>query len=211
MRTPDPKILEEATLLLTHGGSILYGLNHVNSDEDFYRVVKDEFYWEAIGAAPSGNRRRMARQTIRGDRDEMTVAFGTFAQFAFDGAPQALESMFSQMATIDHLEEFRTSYYASTGPDSMRENYRRTIHRFCYGTFKQRRHALRLSINLNQAQESGGKFNPTMTPEDAAYITAMAGSSPEQFIEALEGLNHYEISDDYNMDEIRQRFAEDNM
>lgn len=141
MRTPDPKILEEATLLLTHGGSILYGLNHANSDEDFYRVVKDEFYWDAIGAFPSGQRRRLARQTIINGRDEMTVAFGTFAQFAFDGAPQALESMFSQMATIDHLEEFRNSYYASTGPDSMRENYRRTIHRFSYGNFKQRRHA----------------------------------------------------------------------
>lgn len=211
MRTPDPKILKEATLLLTHGGSILYGLNHANSDEDFYRVVKDEFYWDAIGAAPSGQRRRLARQTIVNGRDEMTVAFGTFAQFAFDGAPQALESMFSQMATIDHLEEFRDSYYASTGPDSMRENYRRTIHRFSYGNFKQRRHALRLSINLNQAQKSGGKFNPTLTPEQATFITAAAGSSPKEFIETLEALNHFQISDEYNIEEISQRFAEDNM
>lgn len=211
MTTPDPKLLEEATLLLTHGGSILYGLNHANSDEDFYRVVKDEFYWQAIGAYPSGKPKMLIAQHINNGIDELTVSFKTFSILAMKGSPQTLETMFSQLATIDRLAEFRKDYFAGMGPDSMIERYRQTIHRFCYGTFKQRRHALRLSINLTESMTNGGRFNPTLTPEQAAFITATAKSSPEQFIDALKSLNHYEISDEFNMAEIAERFAEENM
>ena len=91
---------DSETLLLTHTGSKLYGLNHANSDNDTYRIIK----------TLDNNRKRNARQKITGDNDEITIDFKTFANFAYDGQPQALEAMFSPIATIDHLHEFRSNF-----------------------------------------------------------------------------------------------------
>lgn len=201
--------LEAGTLLLTPNGSRLYGLAHANSDEDYYRVVLDDYFHDAVGKAPTGNRNRLIHHVVNENGvDELTVGFGTFARLAFDGTPQTLETMFSQQSIIDRLEEFRHAYYASTGPDSMRDAYRRTIHRFIYGNFKARRHALRLSINLEEAMRSGGRFNPTLTAEQATYITAAASSNPEEYIRTIEDINHYQISDSYNMEDLRKGFAD---
>lgn len=200
--------LEAGTLLLTPNGSRLYGLARPNSDDDYYRVVLDEYFHDAVGKAPTGNRNRLIHHVVNDEVDELTVGFRTFAELAFNGTPQTLETMFSQHSIIDRLEEFRNAYYASTGPDSMRDAYRRTIHRFIYGNFKSRRHALRLSINLEEAMRSGGRFNPTLTPEQAAYITSAASSSPEEYIRTIEDINHYQISDSYNMEDIMKGFAD---
>jgi hypothetical protein len=200
--------LKAGTLLLTPNGSRLYGLAHANSDDDYYRVVLDDYFYDAVGKVPTGNRNRLIHHAIVDGVDELTVGFGTFARLAFDGTPQTLETMFSQQSIIDRLEEFRQSYYASTGPDSMRDAYRRTIHRFIYGNFKARRHALRLSINLEESMRSGGRFNPTLTPEQAAYITAAASSNPEEYLRAVADINHYEVSDSYNMEELEKNFAD---
>jgi hypothetical protein len=200
--------LEAGTLLLTPNGSRLYGLAHANSDDDYYRVVLDDYFYDAVGKAPTGNRNRLIHHAINDGVDELTVGFGTFARLAFDGTPQTLETMFSQQSIVDRLEEFRHAYYASTGPDSMRDAYRRTIHRFIYGNFKSRRHALRLSINLEESMRSGGRFNPTLTPEQAAYITAAASSSPEEYIRTVEEINHYQVSDSFNMVDIAKGFTD---
>jgi hypothetical protein len=200
--------LEAGTLLLTPNGSRLYGLAHSNSDDDYYRVVLDDYFHDAVGKAPTGNRNRLIHHAINDGVDELTVGFGTFARLAFDGTPQTLETMFSQQSIVDRLEEFRNAYYASTGPDSMRDAYRRTIHRFIYGNFKSRRHALRLSINLEESMRRGGRFNPTLTAEQASYITAAASSSPEEYIRTIEDINHYQISDSYNMEDLAKGFAD---
>lgn len=205
----NPDTLKANTLLLTPTGSHLYGMAHAGSDQDFYRITPDTYFWNAIGASPTGNRKRMARQHINNGIDEITLAFGTFARFAFDGIPQALEAMFSEQCIIDELTEFRNSFYAGTGMDSMREKYRKTIRSFAHGDFKQRRHALRLSINLEEAMQSGGRFNPTLKPEQITTITEMAASNPASFIKGLESLNRYEIASNFNMEEIAGSFAKE--
>lgn len=191
------------TLILTPIGSHLYGLAHAGSDRDFYRVVTDAYF------ASHNRGGRKAAHKITAESDEVTVPLGKFSQFAFSGYPQALEAMFSEQTTIDRMSAFRDRFYAGIGMDSMRERYRKTIRNFAHGDFKHRRHAMRLSINLDQARISGGRFNPTLTADQAEFITAAAGSTPEQFIAALESLNHYQIADSFNMEEIADSFAKE--
>jgi len=200
--------MAEHTILLTPIGSHLYGLAHASSDEDFYRVVPDDFYWKAIGQFPTGKPKMLITQHINNGIDELTVSFKTFSILAMKGAPQTLEAMFSQQASIDRLEAFRKDYFAGMGPDSMIERYRQTIHTFIYGNFKSRRHALRLSLNLNESMANGGRFDPTLTPEQVKYISDLAASSPEEYINGLVALNHYEISDSFDMEELAGYFAE---
>lgn len=202
-----PEELAENTLLLTPSGSRLYGMAHASSDEDFYRVVPDDFYWKAVGAWPTGHPKMLIAQHINNGIDELTVSFKTFAILAHNGTPQTMEAMFSQQASIDRLEEFRKDYFGGLGHDSMIERYRRTIHTFIYGNFKSRRHALRLSLNLNEAMINGGRFNPTLTPEQVSSISALAASTPEEYIAGLISMNHYQISDSFDMDELREQFA----
>lgn len=201
-----PEELAENTILLTPIGSHLYGLAHAGSDQDFYRVVHDEAYWKAIGAFPSGKPKTLITQHINNGIDEITLSFKTFSILAHAGSPQTLEAMFSQQASIDRMEAFRKDYFAGFGNDSMIESYRKTIHTFIYGNFKSRRHALRLSLNLNEAMINGGRFNPTLTPSEADYISKMAASSPEEFIAGIKFMNHFEIADEFDMEEIARNF-----
>lgn len=202
-----PEELDENTLLLTPSGSRLYGLAHANSDEDYYRVVPDEFYWKAVGAFPTGKPKMLIAQHINNGIDELTVSFKTFSILAMNGTPQTLEAMFSEQATIDRLDAFRKDYFAGMGHDSMIERYRKTIHTFIYGNFKSRRHALRLSLNLNESMINGGRFNPTLTAKEVDYISKMAASTPDEYIAGLVAMNHYQISDSFDMDELRENFA----
>lgn len=202
-----PKELDAHTTLLVRGGSMLYGLNHAGSDEDYYRVVPDEHYWQALGRWPSGDPKIKARQSIVGDRDEMLVSEKTFHIFCYEGAPQALESMFARNALIDHIEEFRHSYYAGLNLDHMCGRYMRTIKRFAYGDYKKRRHSLRMSLNLREAMESEGRFNPTLTTDQVAYVSEVASSTPERFTGQLREINYFTVEEDWNMDEIRENFA----
>lgn len=205
-----PEELDANTLLLVRGGSRLYGLAHENSDEDFYRVVPDEHFWKAMGKWPSGNPRIKATQTIIGTEDQMLVSEKSFHIFCFEGAPQALESMFANDALIDRIGPFRNAYFAGLNLDHMCGRYLRTIKSFAYGNFKKRRHSLRMSINLREAMETGGRFNPTLTEDQAAYATATASSSAEEFITALSDINYFTIDEDWNMEEIRANFAQGN-
>lgn len=169
------------TLLLTHTGSKLYGLNHANSDNDTYRIIP----------TIQNGRKRNAKQTIKGGEDEIIIDFKTFAQFAYDGQPQALEAMFSPIATIDHLSDFRNNFYAGLNQDSMIGRYRKTITKFAHGNFKHRRHALRLTLNLEEAMANRGRFNPRLSEADRNMITEMAMDA--RYAERLQGLSHYDL------------------
>lgn len=183
------------TLLLTHTGSKLYGLNHANSDNDTYRIIK----------TLDNNRKRNAKHKITGDEDEITIDFRTFANFAYEGQIQALEAMFSPIATIDHLTEFRSSFYAGLNMDQMIGRYRRTITKFAHGNFKHRRHAMRLAINLDEAIANRGRFNPRLSAENIAKITEQA-NDPD-FCTHLQALSIYDLH--LNTDEINANlFAE---
>lgn len=204
MFTPDE--LNAHTTLLTHGGSVLYGLNHADSDEDFYRVVPDEHYWSAIGKHPSGDPKTKAHQTIVDGIDQMIVSEKTFHRFCYEGIPQALEAMFTQKPVIDRLGAFRNDYFAGMNTEHMCGKYMRTIKSFAYGNFKKRRHALRLSLNLRQAMETRGFFNPTLGVDEAAWISSIAASNPELFIETLNSINYFTVEENWNMEEINSNF-----
>lgn len=202
-----PEELEENTVLLTHGGSIMYGLNHADSDEDFYRVVPDELYWLAIGSYPRGNPHNLALHTIIDGVDQTLVSEKTFHKFCFEGIPQALEAMFAPLTLIDKIESFRNDYFAGLNLDHMCGKYTRTIKSFAYGNTKKRQHALRLSFNLAEAMETGGRFNPKLSEEQVAFVRAKARSTPDEFIHAIQEINYFTIDDDWNWDELNQNFS----
>lgn len=106
----------------------------------------------------------------------MLVDFGTWLGMCERGVPQALEAMFSTQPIVDELTQFRANYRVGT---QVFERYFRTIKSFAlHEDYKRKRHALRLALNLNQMGRYG-YFNPTLTPEDAQYISAMAIKSNE--------------------------------
>lgn len=162
------------TLFKTIHGSNLYGLAHENSDEDYYTVLANR----------PKRRSRYAKQTIVDGIDSMVVDLSTFTRYADMGVPQALEAMFAPTAEIDVIEEFRWHYRANL--PNARDRYCRTIKSFALGdTFKKRRHAFRLCLNLTELMERG-RFNPTLTPIEAARITDRAGR--HNYLQLLEGM-----------------------
>lgn len=159
------------TLFKTVHGSHLYGLSHANSDNDFYTVVTKEQTPPRFGKQ---TRARYAKQKIDGDLDSMVVDFGTWVEMCKSGVPQALEAMFSSMPVgDDRIADFRSSFRVGTG---VYERYFRTIKSFALAedeSRKKRRHALRLALNLAEMSRTG-RFNPTLSAEDARYITNMS-------------------------------------
>jgi hypothetical protein len=163
-------------LFRTITGSRLYGLANDNSDFDYYTVIP----------TVKKSRKRYVRQTIRDGVDSVVVDMSTFMAFCDAGVPQALEAMFSTVAEIDSIADFRASYFVNL--PRMVATYRRTIKNFASGNLKQRRHALRLAINLNEAM-SHGRFDPRLGPHQASAITAIAKMEDEWFYYFLEKYN----------------------
>lgn len=156
-------------------GSHLYGLNHAGSDEDYYSIVYGD-----------GNRSNAARnktkQTIINGIDTVKVSLNHFMQLARDGSHQALEAMFSEKTYGDSLEGLRKNYYVGTEIFSI---YERTIRNFALSNdFKRRRHGLRLMLNLNEMVERG-RFNPTLTAEEAKTITDKTNGTFDQYFDYI--------------------------
>ena len=149
-------------LFSTPHGSRLYGLHHANSDHDRLEVY--------------GFNKFKPKQRIVGDDDVVKASLDRFLLYCEKGVPQYLEAMFSQKATVNRIEFITETYTPNMA--RMRDTYFRTIKSFwLYGVenddHKRRRHALRLVLNLREAQERG-RFNPTLSPEDAAWVTEQA-------------------------------------
>lgn len=158
-------------LFKTVHGSRLYGLSNENSDEDFYTVIRKQPFRK-------GSKARYAKQKIVGNVDSMVLDFGTWVEMCRSGTPQALEAIFSTMVIEDSIEEFRLSYRAGT---EVYDTYFRTIKSFALSedsSTKKRKHALRLALNLNELAKTG-RFNPTLSKEDAEWVTKMATKSHE--------------------------------
>jgi len=165
--------MSREVLFKTIHGSRLYGLNHAGSDDDFYTVVTKKLTDTRIGRQTKA---RYAKQTIVDNEDSMVVDFGTWVEMCKSGVPQALEAMFSGMPLEDRIGDFRASWYCG---DQVYQRYFRTIKSFALSEdegIKKRRHALRLALNLNEIGRTG-RFNPTLSKEDANYITRMATKS----------------------------------
>lgn len=154
---------ERPLLFSTPHGSHLYGLAHAGSDRDTYAVY---------GNVPH-KRAHWARQTIVGDQDQFSIDLGTWLHHCEIGVPQALEAMFSPIPTFDQLGPLRAGFRVGT---AVIPRFMRTIRSFCAdGSVKRRRHALRLSINARDLLHHG-RYDPTMTPEDAKWATRIAES-----------------------------------
>ena len=147
-------------------GSHLYGLAHDMSDMDIYTVTT--------------SRKHRGTQRIREDvpgevRDVTEIGLDAFLERANSGSHQAVEALFS-----------RRKIWADRGYQSLIENhficgpevfskYERTIKKFCYGDFKRRRHAVRLSFNLH-ALRMHGRFNPEMTQPEILWASGAANA-----------------------------------
>lgn len=147
----------DKTILVTVHGSHLYGLNHSESDVDFFRVVESDLRTE---------------QVVSGGFDVVTMGLKSFLRHVFDGSHQSCEALFSPVAYID--PKYR-SFFAGirvTGEDAF-ARYRRTIHSFSYGDGKKRRHAVRLGYNLRDLRYAG-RFNPEMTEDQILKIGVLS-------------------------------------
>lgn len=147
----------------TMHGSHLYGLNHEDSDQDFYTVV-----WRG----DRGKRYKFAKQDIVNGVDNVTVDYHTWLGLCAKGVPQALEAMFSPVPEIDKLPFFRQAYHV--GISNMRETYYRTMENFVKANdIKRKRHALRLYLNYRDASRYGW-FNPRLTEHQVWWVTQVA-------------------------------------
>ena len=151
-------------LFQTVHGSRLYGLAHAGSDYDWYTVVSKVKTAKAT----------YAKHKVVDDLDTTVLDLGTWLKQCQEGVPQALEAMFSNMAVHDELGAFRAGYRVGT---QVYERYYRTIKSFALSEeYKRKRHALRLALNLNEMGRTG-RFNPTLSPADARYVSDMATKS----------------------------------
>lgn len=163
-------------LFSTPHGSHLYGLANEDSDNDYYTVVTKMPVDHRWGRQ---TRSKYAKQKIQDGEDHLVIDLGTWLEQCRSGVPQALEAMFSNEATVDHLYALRSGYRVGTG---VYDRYLRTIKSFALSEddgFKRRRHALRLAHNLADIRRYG-RFEPTLTEEGALFCTAWADLSGEE-------------------------------
>lgn len=114
------------TVLETVHGSHLYGLATPTSDLDTYRVVarRAEDY---SALEVRGSEHFKTVQTIKDGDDVLVTNLSAFLRKCDEGVPQALEALFSPVAT-SLLEDFRQSYFINTA--AVANTYRRTIMNF---------------------------------------------------------------------------------
>lgn len=161
-----------STLLRTVHGSHLYGMSHADSDMDWYVVTLEG---------------RKPKQTIVDWEDTTSVPIGSFLRFLDLGVPQAVEALFSRVAQIDPAwYPYFRSLRVGGPAGSMLVKYRQTAVNFAnYPGFKQRRHALRLCLNMRELRASG-YFNPTLSGSEIDMITDIASLDTEQYTSEFE-------------------------
>lgn len=143
-------------------GSHLYGLARAESDLDLYKVYE-------------GNGTKL-RQSVQAGVDVVRGDLQAFLDRGLSGSHQSLEALFSP------IKQWSPGMEEKWGPflDNIRvtgsevfEKYERTIHKFCFGDFKRRRHAVRLAINLGDLRKFG-RFNPRLSDLQAEVATHTA-------------------------------------
>lgn len=150
-------------LLKTIHGSRLYNLHHEDSDYDTFTVIADN-------PTVKGT---YAKQTIKGDADDLVTDLSTFVLYASRGVPQYLEAMWSRKVDedVDMIRDmrfaFRPDFYKAS------DTYIRTLVNFWNKTdLKYKRHAYRLVLNLKDMREIG-MFDPTLTDSQVEQVTSM--------------------------------------
>jgi hypothetical protein len=175
---------KDTVLLKTVHGSKLYGLNHADSDDDYYVVTPTVRTKRALNA----------KHKIDGDLDVVTVDFASFVSMAENGVPQALETMFSKKTQSPFFEEYRTSWFASD--PRVIDRYIRTIKSFSLDDGpkqeKYQRHAIRLSLNLEQLVYTG-RFDPTLNTSDVRMVKRLGQLPKDKFMSELNAVNPFDL------------------
>jgi hypothetical protein len=145
-------------LLRTTHGSRLYGLNHANSDEDWFEV----YGWD----------KSKSRQKIAGAQDVLRCSLDSFLWNCNRGVPQFLEAMFSTQCEVNEIPFITEAY--RPGLDNTRITYKRTIKKLWLKgveekKIKFRKHAVRMLLNLNTLEKTG-RFNPELTPIEKSVV-----------------------------------------
>ena len=148
-------------LFRTVHGSRLYGFDHGQSDWDIFIVTLED--------------RGRARHTVTEFYDTVRVGWRTFLEHAESGSHQPIEALFSPYKQWSPEGEWLRPMVEGMriSGRGVVEKYERTIKKFSYGDYKRRRHAVRLSLNL-QGLRSEGKFNPVLSRQDKIYAIGMA-------------------------------------
>ncbi len=194
MENIDKNAPENSIIFKTLHGSHLYGLNHAESDVDWYAVHNAQIVYEGKVQTP----KKDSLQTVVNGLDMTLMTWKTFHIQAFEGVPQALEAMFSQKAEIDSIEAWRNSFHVSL--PNMLNKYKHAVEKFSAFDFKRRRHALRYILNLNTALESGGRFDPTLNDSEKLFISEAA--MDKNYIDILRKYSPVDL--ELKVDEISQ-------
>lgn len=188
-------------LLQTIHGSGLYGLSHEGSDRDLYSIFDNDAL-------------RKPKQTFEGNDDITCLPLSSFLKQCDNGAPMALEAMFSSFNT-GPLTNFAKAYRLNT--HNFHYAYLKAISSFAEqglrnenarlrflslrkehksrGTQtkftgdptkaeKYRRHALRLALNLSEGLEYA-RFNPTMNAKQKDFLFSAARLNDMDYAELL--------------------------
>lgn len=142
-------------------GSRLYGLDHAGSDKDTFIVTTSNA--------------TKTKHTVSAEEDQQIVGLNLFLYRTYTGSHQSVEALFSPFKVWNpEYEHYRPMVEEMTVYGSnVFEKYERTIKNFCFGDFKRRRHAVRLSWNLMELRENG-RFNPRMTDEQIGFSAFLA-------------------------------------
>lgn len=168
-------------ILYTVHGSQLYGLAHEHSDLDTYHVVlcdDKRFIQHTVGGNPTA-------------WDDTVIHLDRFVQQVNKGVPQALEALYSRSAT--HNTAY-LPYLRSLRPDpfTVADTYWRTALNFAVGDFKQKRHAMRLVLNLHDFMRYGS-FNPQLTPAEVTFVNRYARLDKREFRVTLQTYLEYAL------------------
>lgn len=200
---PQPKVpfgawtSKDTELLKTIHGSKLYGLDHAESDDDFYIITP------TVRVARRERHARMinAKQTIRGKDDTTVMDFASFIKLCGDGVPQSLEAMYSREAESEYFEDYRRGYFCSD--PAVIHTYMRTIKAFSMTEkqpFKRRRHSLRLALNLESILYTG-RFDPKLKPAEISKITRFAEKGSTDYFKELKAVSPIEVDWDNDFNE----------
>lgn len=181
--------MKQTSILRTVHGSHLYGLAHAESDYDTYEVFigTPEGSKTARWGMDSQKTKEFAHQSVDAQKNDVTlVHLSKFAEMVSAGVPLALEALFSQQSeSAPEYQAFFSSIRVS--PHAARFTYRELIFNFAHNLggrrtksfdtpanrFKCARHALRLSLNLNDLVRSGS-FDPALTEHQKDYVNTIA-------------------------------------
>lgn len=148
-------------LLKTIHGSKLYNLSHENSDDDIYIVTE----------------RGPAKQKMSTEdgvtTDIFLIGLDEFLHKVFRGTHQAIEALNSPVKEV--APEYASFFDGIRAYSPLiEETYDRTIRHLANGdTYKKRRHACRLALNLLELRRYG-KFNPSLSARQVKLVNELA-------------------------------------